>query len=70
MTERKATKPPAERRRHPIGFDPRRERRQLAADERAAVRSTRTPEQQIALLDARGERAASERDSLWWVMQK
>ena len=64
MTERKATKKPAERRRYPVGADPRKELRRASARCREETREARTPEQQIASLDERGERALRERARL------
>jgi len=56
--------PPRERRKYPVGVDPRRDERAREADERQAARDKRTTEEQLALLDSRPGESARERERL------
>jgi hypothetical protein len=57
-------KPSRERRRNPVGSDPRLERRREAALERALVRASRSQTDQLHYLDTRPGASARERARL------
>ena len=62
--EGKTRKPAFERRRHPVGTDPRYEARAERADERAARRAKRSNAEQLDALNARPGEARRERGRL------
>ena len=55
---------PSERRRFPIGQDPRRERRRMEAEERQAARDARSAEEQLALIMERPGESRREKERL------
>jgi hypothetical protein len=57
-------KPSRERRRNPVGRDPRLERRREAALERALARASRSEKEQLSILDSRPGNSARERARL------
>jgi hypothetical protein len=57
-------KPSRERRRHPVGRDPRREARRERALERGEIRAARSTEDQLLVLNGRAGESARERARL------
>lgn len=61
---KKSQKSATDRRRFPVGHDPRRERRRMGAEERDALRAARSVEEQLALIAARPGESRRERERL------